>query len=441
MKLAINGGKKIRTVPMPDQESYGSEEIGAIKSFLDNKGLLSNYRGNWIKEFWGGPEVRAFEEEWSEHFNFKYSLAVNSCTSALQLACMAIGLEKGDEVIVTPWSMSCSATAPMVCGATPVFADIEHNQFCLCYNSVEEKITDKTKAIIAVSLFGSPIDPKIYDLAKAKNIMIIEDCAQAPGAYYKLEEYKLELMEEKQTIYTGNRADISCFSFTQGKHISSGEGGMISTNNYDLAMKCALLRNHSEAVINAIPFDNLKNIIKKEVEFLKQPGYNMRMTEIQAIIMREQLKKLSRFINNKQNNANAIYSNIKDIIFIDKPKMREGINHAYYVQPFLFDEKKAGIKRDVFINAVQAELTGEKSRPDRPMLGGGYIKPLYMMPIFSKDLSLPVVDKLYYHDFFLSMFHNLPLEKHNINDVVNAFNKVAENIDELKKTKKYWRTV
>jgi len=181
-KLAINGGRKVCKEPFGDQLTYGAEESVAVFKHMAERKLLSGYRGNWIPAFWGGPEVKKFEDAWSEYFNVPYCLAVNSCTSALQIACHAIGLTHGDEVIVTPWSMSCSATAPMVCGAIPVFADIEPEQFCLSYDSVCEKITSKTKAIIAVALFGSPIDPRLYDLAKEKGLYLIEDCAQAPAA-------------------------------------------------------------------------------------------------------------------------------------------------------------------------------------------------------------------------------------------------------------------
>lgn len=444
MKLAINGGKKIRTEPFPDQLNYGEEEIYAITKFLERGQLLSNYRGNWIKEFWGGPEVRKFEDAWNEKFNFNHSLAVNSCTSALQIACHAIGLMYGDEVIVTPWSMSCSATAPLVCQATPVFADIEPEQFCLDYDSVKSKITENTKAIIAVSLFGSPIDPRLYILAKEKGIYLIEDCAQAPGAYY---ENKTD-----HPIYTGNLADIACYSFTQGKHISSGEGGMISTNDYELAMKCAFIRNHSESVVSAIEGNNqsISEIMQNEpssdiIRFKETPGYNMRMTELQAVIMQEQLKKLDCYIINKRHNAFYIRDITSNIDFIKTPNKREDVYHAYYVQPFLFDKEIAGISRETFVNAVQAELTGEKSRPDRPMMGCGYIKPLYRMPIFefkyNSDCPLPVVEKLWKEDFFLSMYHNLPLESKDADDIINAFHKVAENIEELKtpQGKNYWR--
>lgn len=429
-KLAINGGPKLRTVPFPDQETYGKEERLVVNKLMEDRKLLSNYRGSWQPEFWGGEQVRALEDEWSLHFGNKYSLAVNSCTSALQVACGAIGLQSGDEVIVTPWSMSCSATAPLVWGATPVFADIDPNTFCLDPKSVLNKITDKTKAIIVVDLFGHPFSQQINDIARAHDLYVIEDAAQAPGAL-------------RSSKYTGNLADIGCFSFTQGKHMTCGEGGMITTNDEELAFKCALIRNHSEAVLNA---KTDKEGYIDPLSMRLTPGFNLRMTEINAAIMREQLKKLKRFIQIRQNNVIEIDTQLKGLDFISVVPVANSYNHSYYVHPFFFNEEKAGVSRDIFINAVKAELTGELSRPDRPMLGCGYIKPLYRMPIFYDcRIQLPVVEDLWKDKFFLSMYHNLSLEREHILDIGNAFHKVSENISELKpkvlKKEKLWRTI
>jgi perosamine synthetase len=425
MKLAINGGKPVRDYPFPDQSAIGENEREAVNNFLSKNPLLSNYRGNWIKEFWGGTEVNKFERVWGEYFQTDYNLAVNSCTSALHIACGAIGLQPGDEVIVTPWSMSCSATAPLLYKAVPVFADIEHDHFCISYDSIVEKITSKTKAIIAVSLFGCPIDPRIYQLAKEKSIYLIEDAAQSPGAGYWQEDKQLQLI--------GGIADITCFSFTQGKHMTCGEGGMISTNNYHLAMKCALLRNHSESVISAMPNDVVSSL-QLPMNFIQLPGFNMRMTEINAVIMYEQLMSLDWFIAYRQQNVRDIYHAVQDIPFITAAPERPNTKDVCYVQPFFFDEQKAGIDRHTFIEAVKAELpVGEKRRPDRPMIGEGYIKPLYSMPIFGKPVDmLPTAYNLWKSEFFLTMYHNLNLINADIITIGNAFSKVAENISELK---------
>ena len=183
--LAINGGKKVREELFPAYKVIGDEEEKAVVEVL-RSGILSKYLGCWDDDFYGGPRIRKLEEEWANYFGVKHAIAVNSATSALYCASGAIGLEEGDEVIVTPYSMSASATAPLIYNAVPVFADIEEDYFCLDCNSIEERIKDKTKAIIIVNLFGQPYDAdRINSIAIKYGLKIIEDNAQGPGARYK----------------------------------------------------------------------------------------------------------------------------------------------------------------------------------------------------------------------------------------------------------------
>lgn len=170
------------------------------------------------------------------------------------------------------------------------------------------------------------------------------------------------------------------------------------------------------------------------MNFIQLPGFNMRMTEINAVIMYEQLMSLDWFIAYRQQNVRDIYHAVQDIPFITAAPERPNTKDVCYVQPFFFDEQKAGIDRHTFIEAVKAELpVGEKRRPDRPMIGEGYIKPLYSMPIFGKPVDiLPTAYNLWKSEFFLTMYHNLNLIDADIITIGNAFNKVAENILELK---------
>lgn len=429
-KLAINGGEPIRKNSFPRQETIGEEEKKAVMEVLDSK-MLSGYRGNWIKEFWGGPQVKELEKEWSAYFGIRNSIAVNSCTSALQIACGAIDLKPDDEVIVTPWSMSCSASAPLVWGATPVFADIDKDSYCLSPKSIEEKITSKTKAIIVVDLFGQCYDFwKINDLAKKYNLYIIEDAAQAIGSK------SIEPDDNSNLGFSGTFGHIGCFSFTQGKHLTSGEGGMIVTNDNQLAFKCQLIRNHAEAVISAMK--NMPNTSRLYNLSPRMFGYNMRMTEIQAAIIRCQLKKLDRFVQRRVKNVFDIKSELSNIPAIVPSEVFPGNTHSYYVQSFKWDQNKAdGIHRDQFINAVKAELAGEEGRPDRPLLGNGYITPLYRMPLFHKNYNwigldspihnFSVVEDLWKNKLFISMYHNLSLSDQDVQDIVEAFKKVWKN--------------
>ena len=182
LKLAINGGNPIRTRPFPAYITAGKEEKDAVCRVIDS-GVLSRYLGTWHEQFYGGIEVQALEKEWAEYYRVKHAIAVNSATSGLICAIGAIGIEPGDEIIVAPWSMCISATAPLFYGGIPVFADIEPDCFCLDPASIEARITPQTKAIIVVDLFGQPHNSDaINSIAKKHGIFVIEDCAQAPGA-------------------------------------------------------------------------------------------------------------------------------------------------------------------------------------------------------------------------------------------------------------------
>lgn len=449
MKLAINGGTPVRTKLFPNQANIGIEEKAAAQRVLDTQ-MLSGYRGN-ASAYRGGVEVQALESAWSEKYGNKHSIAVNSCTSALHIACGAIGLKPGDEVIVTPYSMTCSATAPMLWGATPVFADVEADYFCLDPADVERKITDRTKAIIAVDLFGQPFAMELEEIAKKHNLYLIEDAAQAVGASMERSRAcSFEGDTEDYNEYTGNLGHIGCFSFTQGKHMTAGEGGMITTNDGQLAMKCRLLMNHAEAVVNDLDVKETNLIDGLGIRNFW--GFNMRMTEIQAAILQEQLKKVDFFIGKRQENADYLIGNLQDLEYIKYAPVRENCSHTVYCQAFLYDQEKAdGIHRDTFINAVKAELAPMRGRESEGVrLGNGYIKPIYRMPIFADRFEpsnhierkrmfppqtifpLPNVEKLWKDELFLHLYLAPPTSRADLDDIVEAFQKVWKYREELR---------
>jgi len=262
------GGERVRKEKFPAYRPIGKEEEDAALRVI-RSGVLSKYLGSWHEDFYGGPEVRALESEWAAYFNVKHAIAVNSATSALYCAVGAVGIGPGDEVIVSPYTMSASATAALIYNAIPVFADIEEDYFCLSPESVEKRITERTKAIIVVDIFGQPYDAdRINAIAKTHGLYVIEDSAQAPGAKYKGK-------------WAGTLGDIGIISLNYHKHIQTGEGGILVTDNDELAEKLRLIRNHAEAVVEAKGFSTLVNMI----------GFNYRMTEIEAAIAREQFKK------------------------------------------------------------------------------------------------------------------------------------------------------
>ncbi len=424
--LAINGGKKVRDKPFPAYNTIDKAEEEAVLRVL-RSGKLSTYLGTWHDDFYGGVEVQSFEREWESFFGVKHAISVNSATSGLYASVGALGLGVGDEVIVSSYTMSASATAALVYGATPVFADIDEDSFTLDVKSIESKITPKTKAIIVVDIFGGVYDVESLDtLAKKYNLKIIEDCAQAPGVKYK-------------NRYLGTFGDIGVFSLNYHKHIHSGEGGVVVTDDDSLAHKLRLIRNHAEAVINAKGYesvDELKNMV----------GFNYRMTEIECAIAKEQLKKLPQLIKERIKNVDYLEAHLKEIPFLSMPK-RMG-EHAFYVHPIRFDESKAGVSRESFVKALKAELPRTLLRDESDVLiSYGYVKPLYLQPLYQEkiafsfndlsdqDYSLgicPVTEKMHFKELITHELMRPGMSQDNLDDVIEAFIKVSKNLDELR---------
>ncbi|MBT6230762.1 MAG: DegT/DnrJ/EryC1/StrS family aminotransferase, partial [Candidatus Scalindua sp.] len=239
-ELAINGGKPVRVKPWLDNFTTSEEEKQAVLRVMDS-GYLSLFEGSHTPDapfsFKGGPEVQALENEWSDYYDVKHSVSVNSATSGLYAAIGALEIGYGDEVIVSPYTMSACAIAPLIYGAIPVFADVELESGSLDPKSISERVTPRTKAILVVHQFGIPADmDAIMAIAKEHGLKVIEDCAQAHGAKYK-------------DRYVGTIGDIGVFSLNVNKTIQTGEGGVCITNDDDLAYRLQLIRNHGEAVV------------------------------------------------------------------------------------------------------------------------------------------------------------------------------------------------
>jgi dTDP-4-amino-4,6-dideoxygalactose transaminase len=433
-ELAIFGGQPVRKKLFPAYRIMGEKEKKAICRVIDS-GVLSRYLGAWHEDFYGGPEVRAFEKEWAKYFRVKHAIAVNSCTSGLLCTVAAAGIGPGDEVIVTPYSMAISATVPLWYGAIPVFADIEEDYFCLDPKSVESRITSRTKAIIVVDLFGQPYNAEaINAIAEKHNLIVIEDCAQAPGARYKGK-------------YAGTLTDMGVYSFNYHKHIHTGEGGVIVTDNDKLAERLCLVRNHAEAVVEGRGEKNLVNML----------GYNFRLTEIQAAIGRVQLRKLEKLVKQRVANCEYLAKKLSQFPGIYPPKNRPGATHVYYVHAFRFDKRKVGVSRNKFIEAVKAELPSTELREtEGTKIGCGYTKPLYLLPLFQKKIAIggkgfpfksefypadisypkglcPVAERMYERELFTHEFMTPPATKKDLDDVVKAFTKVYKYKDELRR--------
>lgn len=422
--LAIKGGKPVRSELFPAYNPITDAELKAAEEVL-RTGNLSQFLGSWHADYFGGPKVLEFEKKWCEAFDAKHCVSVNSATSGLIAALGAVGIGPGDEVIVTPYTFSASAAACFVYGAVPIFADIQDDIFCLDPKSIEKKITPRTKAIMVVHIFGhsADMDP-IMALAKKHKLAVIEDAAQAPLATYKGRK-------------VGTIGDIGVFSLNFHKHIHTGEGGMVTTNNAQLADNVQMIRNHGETSIGP----------RKLTEFQNLWGFNFRLTEVQAAIGITQLERLSAGIDERIEKCHYVAKQLEQFPGLTGPKTYDNCRHVFYVHAFKYDETKMGVPRDLFLEAVKAELPSAHLRETTgKLMSIGYVKPIYMQPIYQAQKGTscsfncprydgkpdyspgicPVTERMHFKELFTHEYMRPPMTQSDLDDVVRAFEKVYE---------------
>ena len=355
---------------------FDSEELAEIKRVLDS---------GWVTQ---GPKVKEFEDKIVEYLGVKYVIAVTNCTSALHLALLSIGVKKGDEVLVADFTFPATGHAVLYCGAKPVFVDVDLNTYNINPELIEEKVNDKTKVIIPVHTFGQPAEmDAIMKIAENQNIRVIEDAACALGAKYK-------------NKYAGTIGDIGCFSFHARKGITTGEGGMVVTNNKKLADK---IRNLSVFGMTSA-WDREKSDKFTIPEFIEL-GYNYKMGDITAAVGVAQLKKLAKIIERKRELAKYWDEKLQEMEFIQPPYVSENVKHIYQSYVAVVDNR---INRNKLIETLM-----KKGIQTQIGTYASHIQPVYnstdkcpnSLEIFNRSLALPMFYMLKEEDIDEAAMH------------------------------------
>jgi dTDP-4-amino-4,6-dideoxygalactose transaminase len=420
-KLAIHGGPKTIVKSFKKYNSIGKEEVDAAKAVVES-GVLSQFLGCWDPDFYGGEKVQEFERRCAEYFGVKHAVTVNSWTSGLVAAVGAIGIAPGDEVIVPPWTMSASATAILHWNAIPVFSDIDPQTFNLCPKSVVKNITPYTKAIMAVDIFGQSADmDELMEIAEKYGLKVISDSAQSPGALYKGK-------------YAGTLAHVGGYSLNYHKHIHTGEGGILVTNDDLIAERLRLIRNHAEVVVGDIGATDISNMI----------GHNFRLGEIECAIGIEQLKKLQGFVESRQALASKLSEGLYGLRGLHIPFVKPDRTHVYYVYPLILDVKDLGVSRDKVHAALQAEGVA---------IGKSY-QNIHLLPLYQKKIAYgslgfpwssdicrrdvnyskgicPVAEELNDFSYMGMGLCNYDFSDEDLELIIKAFRKVWRQIEEL----------
>lgn len=313
--------------------STGEEEWLAVREPLES---------GWLTQ---GPRVAAFEKAFAERHRVKHALATTSCTTALHLALAAYGIGPGDEVIVPSFTWVATANAVLYCGATPVLCDVDRVTNNISPESVAGKLTARTKVVIAVHLFGLCANMDELRAVLPSSVKIIEDAACAAGAAYK-------------GVPAGRLGDVACFSFHPRKSITTGEGGMLTTNNADIAARADVLRNHGASISEEMRHQGPQPYLLADFD---EFGFNYRMTDLQAAIGIVQLGKLDRFVAERERWARFYREALSDIGWLRQPQVPNYGQHAWQAYVTYVDPAKAPMPRNDIMSRLHA--MGVATRP------------------------------------------------------------------------------
>jgi dTDP-4-amino-4,6-dideoxygalactose transaminase len=439
--LALLGGKPVRSKIFKSQPMTDSKEIELVSELIKNK-QFSKFVGSPISgtyeqlaiksrdlstdkvpaNFLGGQYVRKLEKDWAQITNTDYAISVNSATSGLTTALLALNLDPGSEVITTPFSFTATCAAIIAANCIPIFCDIDPDTFCLSPIALKEIITKKTKCVVTVHWCGNVGDlNQIQQICKENNVFLVEDAAQAPTSVYHGKP-------------VGSYGNIAVFSFNEPKNIMTGEGGMIVTNDQDTAKKCRLIRNHGEAILNEDSTDNeLINII----------GYNFRLTEIHAAIAYVQTCKRKKINKIRKDNYLYLSSKLKEEFsdHIIPQKVTHLDSYYAYTAAFRWNSSFTGLHRNIVVDALISEgipvFKGyHRLMCDHPMFKrkiafGSRNFPWTNSSVNYQDLKLPNARNLVENQFIGFLQMGYPNTKNDMDDIISAFTKIITNSSSL----------
>lgn len=372
-----------KTIPFA-KPHFTDDDIDEI-----NERIGEVLRSGWLT---AGPMVKKFEEEFANRIGAKHAVALNSCTAALHATSLALGIGNGDEVIVPSNTFVATANAALYVGAKPVFADSDPQTFNISATNVREKITNKTKAITVVHLGGNPCDmTELLEIAEANNIMVIEDCAHAHGAKYKQKS-------------CGMIGEAGCFSFYPTKVMTSGEGGMVTTDDEALAAKIKVIRNCGRAAYGPTAIQEL--------------GYNFRITDIHAAIGLVQLKHLDDYLMHRNSAAKFYNAELSKINWLRIQAIREGNLSSYYA--YIVElTSDAPMTRDELSSTMRQHGIGT-SVLYHPV----HLQPLYVKRFGFKNGLLPITERLGRQTIALPLDNNISVDEQK--RVVETLKQVSE---------------
>ncbi|MBE3089259.1 MAG: UDP-4-amino-4,6-dideoxy-N-acetyl-beta-L-altrosamine transaminase [Actinobacteria bacterium] len=370
---------------------YGRQWVDAS----DIREVIKVLKSDWLTQ---GPKIKEFEDALCKCTGAKYAVAVSSGTAALHISCLAANIKRGDEVITSPITFIASANSILYCGGKPVFADIQKDTVNIDPEEIKKKISPNTKAIIPVHFAGHPCDlEEIKEIAEKHNLLIIEDAAHALGAEYK-----------KSKIGSCKYSDMTIFSFHPVKHITTGEGGAVLTNQKDLYQRLLLFRNHG------ITRDKKKMASYDGPWYyeMQQLGFNYRITDLQCALGINQLKKLEKYLKRRRELVsiyNKELSKIDKIILPDEKPYVKSSWHIYYIRL-----KDAGKRRLIF-EELQKSNIGVQVH---------YI-PVYLQPYYRKNFGYKVGDYPKAEDYYQSTI-TLPLYPKMMNSEIQYIINILE---------------